>query len=845
MDIHLKRIEGKLFKLFRRINQKKTIEDFQWTIFIIIPFKLFVMNLNTIYKNCKPTILTALFLFAINQNFISAQTMSVEAKGYGKASYNASQAGKFMKTWLIAGPVSIAEGVNPDAAQQEKVFKADVISGVNVIAGNPVPTVSINQKDLKWQIISWDEDIVDLDSIYKRKDYVYAYALAEIKASSPTNVILAVGSDDGIKIWHNGKLVHDNWIPRGVNKDDDLVPLKLVKGSNQLLLKVQDMQGGWSFAARVLDKAALTDQLNIAGGNGNLDKIKILIDGGADINAANENGITPIIAAKITGRDGVVQMLLKKGAKDKPVPSPEILVDNFYNSLKEKEGPGIALLVARDGNILYKKGFGYADVKNKILVTPDTKFRIGSVTKQFTAAAILKLQENNLLSVNDKLSKFIPDFPRGDEVTIHQLLTHTSGIHSYTSNDDFIGKVTKTISADSLVNSIKKDPFDFNPGEKWLYNNSGYFLLGYIITKVSGRPYAEYLKETFFDPLHMENTGIHYAGIKLENEAKGYARNNNKYDEAINWDMSWAGAAGAIYSTVEDLLKWNQALYGGKVLNEASVAAALTPVVLKNGEEAPSRYGYGLGLNKFRGEDIVGHSGGLHGFITQLSYYPKEKLTVVMFSNTDQPEVNFDPTKIAEAFLWEKMDKQTSYAELAVKPKDLQRFAGRFELLNIGVMTITTEDNKLYSQLSGQGKFEIFPLSEDEFFWKVVEAKIKFIKDEKGEINQAILFQNGQELKAKKLKEEIIIEIKPAIMDNYTGKYKLSDKIIVTILRENNKLFAWPTDQPKLEMLPVSETDFVIKEINAKISFVKDANGKVNKIKLNMNGMDSELPKLE
>ena len=147
------------------------------------------------------------------------------------------------------------------------------------------------------------------------------------------------------------------------------------------------------------------------------------------------------------------------------------------------------MLVAKDGNVLYRKGFGYADTKNKILVSPETKFRIGSVTKQFTAAAILKLQENNLLSVDDKLSKFIPDFPRGDEVTIHQLLTHISGIHSYTSNNDFLDKVTKTISPDSLINAIKKDPYDFNPGERMLYNNSGYFILGYIIAKVSGKPY--------------------------------------------------------------------------------------------------------------------------------------------------------------------------------------------------------------------------------------------------------------------------------------------------------------------------------------------------------------------
>jgi len=467
------------------------------------------------------------------------------------------------------------------------------------------------------------------------------------------------------------------------------------------------------------------------------------------------------------------------------------------------------------------------------------------VTKQFTAAGILKLQEKGLLSVNDKLSKFIPDFPRGDEVTIHQLLTHTSGIHSYTEKDDFLGKVTKTISPDSLVNLIKKDPYDFNPGEKWQYNNSGYFILGYIISKVSGKPYAQYLKETFFDPLQMNNTGVHYAGIKLEHEAKGYARNGSKYDEALNWDMSWAGGAGSIYSTVDDLLKWNQALYGGKVLSEKNLAAAMTPVVLNNGEVASSNYGYGLALSKYRGEDVVGHSGGLHGFVTQLFYYPKEKLTVVMFSNCAEPEVNFDPAKIAEAFLWDKMDKQSSYRAIAVNPGDLPRYAGRYELASIGLLMITTKNDKLFAQVNGQPTVELFAMAEDEFFIKTVEAKVKFIKDEKGAVNQLIVTQNGQEIKGKKLPEETIIQLKPEILDQYVGKYKLHENIIVNVTRENNKLFAEPTGQPKVEMLPVSETDFVVKEINAKVSFVKDEKGKVTKIKLNMDGRDAELPRLE
>ena len=803
------------------------------------------MNANSTLKNCRPAIVFVFFLFAIGHKLIIAQSSLSEIKGYGKASYPISQTGKFMQTWLVCGPFSVSDDPRPTNVLQEKAFKADILSSVHLAPGKAIPHVTVNKKDYKWQLSSLAQDIVSFDTIYKGKDFAYAYALAEINVPAPANVMLALGSDDGIKVWHNGKLVHENWIPRGANKDDDLVPLKLVKGSNQLLLKVQDMEGGWAFIARLLDKAALTDQLNTAASNGDLDKIKMLADGGADISAASVSGISPMIAAKISGRDEVVQLLLKQGAKDEPVPAPGIIADNFYNSLKGKDVPGIALLVAKDGNILYKKGFGYADIKNKIPVTPDTKFRIGSVTKQFTAAAILKLQENNLLSVHDKLSKYIPDFPRGNEVTIHHLLTHTSGIHSYTSKDGFEANVTKTITPDSLINVFKNDPYDFNPEERMLYNNSGYFLLGYIIGKVSGKPYATYIKESFFDPLHMDNTGIHYSGIKLQNEAKGYAKGINKYDDALNWDMSWAGAAGAMYSTVDDLLKWNQALYGGKVLNEKSLQAALTPVTLKNGGATPMQYGYGLVLTKFRGEDIVSHGGGLHGFITQLAYYPKEKISIVMFSNTAQPEVNFDPNKIAEAFLWSKMEKQSSYGEASVKPKDLQLFTGRYEILNAGVLTITTETAKLYAQLGGQSKFEIFPSSEDEFFWKVVPARIKFFMDDKGAVTHAKLFQNGQELTGNKLKEEQVIVIDPAILDNYTGKYKLNDRITVTIVNENNRLFAEPTDQPKVEMLPVSDTDFVIKEINAKLSFVKGENGKASKIKLNMNGMDTELTRIE
>lgn len=768
------------------------------------------------------------------------------ATGYGKASYTLADAGRFMQHWWISGPFPVTgDSVAPANAIQEQAFKADFSANLQVAEGQSLPTLRAG-KDISWKLVSQRSDVINLDSIYQGRDYVYAYAVAEIRADRPATQILAVGSDDGIKIWHNGKLVHENWVPRGIEKDNDIVSLQLVKGSNQVIIKVQDIQQGWGFTARLLDKAALADQLVKASSMGTLDKVKLFINAGADVNRADKNGMAPIVAAKVGGRKEVADLLLQSGARDAAVPKAESLIDKFYSSLNEKPSPGFAVLVAKDGKVVYKKGFGYADISHKIRATPATVFRIGSVTKQFTAAAILKLQEKGLLSVQDKLSKFIPDFPRGDEVTIHQLLTHISGIHSYTGKPDFISRVVKTITPDSLIAYFRNDAYDFNPGERYQYNNSAYFLLGYIIARVSGMSYDDYLKETFFKPLQMNNTGVYYTGIKLDNEAKGYTKNsNNAFEEGLNWDMSWAGAAGAMYSTVDDLLKWNQAFHNGKVLDSESYKAAITPVVLNNGEKATPHYGYGLGMQRYRGMETIGHSGGLHGFLTQLVYYPGEKLTVVMFTNTSDPEVNFMPDKIAEAFLWNKMEAQQTYAEAAVKPANLDIYTGRFEIMNAGVMSITTEGDRLFAQLGGQQRFEIFPAAADEFFWKVVEAKIKFFRDDKGDISHAVLYQGGQEMKAQKLAEEKIVEMDPAVFDSYAGQYRMNADMTVTISREGNKFYAQATNQGRLEMFPVSDAEFVIRELNAKLKFEKNANGVSPKFTLNMNGGNTELPRVE
>jgi CubicO group peptidase (beta-lactamase class C family) len=364
--------------------------------------------------------------------------------------------------------------------------------------------------------------------------------------------------------------------------------------------------------------------------------------------------------AKISGRNEIASYLQKLGAKEVTLPTEETIIDGFYASLKESKNSAIALLVAIEGKAIYKKAFGYEDIKRKKQATLNTKFKIASITKQVIGAAILKLQENHLLRVTDKLSKYIPDFPRGDEVTLHHLLTHTSGIHNYFSEPALESKFITSITEEELINSFKNKPFDFNPGEKFKYNNSGYFLLGYIIGKVSGKPYGTYLKETFFDPLQMHNTGIHYAGIKLENEAKGYFNNNGTSVEASSWDMSWVGAAGAMYSTLDDLNKWNQAVFSGTVLKAESLKAALSPVVLNNGKNPDLGglgYGYGWASSTYRGVERIWHMGLVDGFSSRIAYFPKTKMTVVMLANS-LPDVVFDENIIAEVFLWKTMEKQ-------------------------------------------------------------------------------------------------------------------------------------------------------------------------------------------
>lgn len=773
------------------------------------------------------------------------------------ASYENLQPDEFMTKWLILAPIPISDNEERlDEEAEKKAFAADFLAdqgGESGIQPEPGLAHKIGDAECNWQFVDSESDIVDLIGIYGQKNFVVAYAWAEIESPEATTAILGIGSDDGVKVWLNGELIHENWIERGVNKDDDVIGIALREGKNRILLKVQNGGGGWGFVCRVMDDASLSERLILAARRGALDDLELLLSHGVDVNAKTDPGLTALHSAKISGREDTVKFLLEKGADpDIEMPSKEELVDAIFQRVIKGDSPGAAVLVAKDGEILYQKGFGFASLEHHVPIKPETKFRIGSITKQFTASAILKLQEDGLLSVNDPLSKFIPDFPRGGEVTIHHLLTHISGIHSYTSKPDLLKTVTAEVKPAEHIESFKNDEFDFEPGEKWLYNNSGYFLLGYIVKEVSGESFADYLKNTFFEPLGMKDTGIHHWSLILEHEATGYAYENSKFKKALDWDMSRAGGAGALYSTVEDMHRWNEAVFNGKVLSGSSLKAAFTPVTLNDGSVANAmggKYGYGWMFSEIRGIDEIAHGGGLHGFSTYLMRCPKQNLTVTVLANCLGPPPGLDPAgharEIAEIYLWEDMEASGSFAvDATVDLSIYDAYVGRYDYRS-AILTVTREGDRLFGQLSGQPKFEIFPNSETEFFFKVVDAQITFVRDEAGEVTHVIHHQNGAEINAPKMKDEALTEVDPAIYDAYAGQYDYGGGAILTVTKEGDQLFAQLTGQPKFEIFPSSETRFFWKVVNAQITFIKDDSGKVIKAMHHQGGLEIEATKIK
>ena len=402
-----------------------------------------------------------------------------------------------------------------------------------------------------------------------------------------------------------------------------------------------------------------------------------------------------------------------------------------------------AALVARDGKVLLSKGYGFANLEWGVANSPASKFRLGSITKQFTAACILLLEERGKLKVDDPVKKYMTDAPAAwDKVTIFNLLTHTSGIPSFTGFPDYASTEAIATTPEKLVARFRDKPLEFQPGEKWNYSNSGYVLLGYLIEKISQQSYSEFVQENIFTPLGMKDSGYDSNSAIILHRASGYTPSAKGTIHAGYIDMSIPFSAGALYSTTEDLLRWEQGLMGGKLLSAASLAKMTTP--FKND------YAFGLAVHAVNGHKVIEHGGGIEGFNTEIAYYPEDKLTVVVLANLNGGVPETIAKALAQVAHGEKVVLPSERKEITVSAAVLGAYVGTYQLTPDFSIVVTFEGGQLMAQATGQPKFPLFAESETKFFLKVVEAEVEFFKNEKGEVTHLILHQGGQDQKGTK-----------------------------------------------------------------------------------------------
>lgn len=313
--------------------------------------------------------------------------------------------------------------------------------------------------------------------------------------------------------------------------------------------------------------------------------------------------------------------------------------------------PGFSISVMKAGAFVYSRGFGLANLEIPTPATPHHVYRVGSITKQFTGAAIVLLAEEGKLSIDDPLSKHLPAFPRAAEVTLRQMLTHTSGIGNYTNQPslrDFLMAARIDYDDAALFKAMidmTRPAYVFEPGAGWAYSNTAYVLLGLIVQKVAGQSLAAFYKRRLFDPAGMTRTAMDDAADVVPDRASGYSGHpgsSTAFDNTSFISMTFPGGAGSIRSTTEDLCRWQRALLGGKIVKPAGLAEMLKPGLIKGGvlptaadKKTPVKYGFGLGIGEFEGHSRVGHEGGINGFITYLDSFPDQQATVAMLMNGD------------------------------------------------------------------------------------------------------------------------------------------------------------------------------------------------------------------
>ena len=762
--------------------------------------------------------------------------------------------GTAIRSWLILAPVPVA-GTTPDEAGELAAFDRDALVAQGGEAGaSPAEGQVIDLAGGKyaWQRLKSSSDNVDLGKSYGEKAAI-AYAFATIELAAPADALFDLGSDDAVKVWLNGRLVHRNWTERAVRLDDDILRLHLNKGINRLLLKVQNRGGGWGFSLRAIDSARLQERMAEMVLARDLDGLRRAATLAAGADNGGKYGLTTWQWATVRGHRNMTKILEASGIHGSaPAVDPGLVVDAMFRDYVHPGEPGAVVLVARTGKILFEKGYGLADVEHSRPITPATCFHIASINKPFTAAAILKLQEEGRLRIDDPLSKYIPDYPRGDLITLRHLLTHTSGIPDRLGGPGQLPGFFAPPNRDYVVAAFKYLPLDFEPGSRYAYSNPNYFLLGRIVELVSGKSYLDFLRERFFVPLGMAHTGVFRPGEVGKAEPYWYAdgRIEGRQHIVENRSPLLHGGHALLDATAEDLYRWTDAYFNGRILQKAAIEAALTPADHGRSPKMPAKqggYGFGWGIGRLRGMRAIFHTGGGEGYCGALYHFPEAGFTVIILANAGSPlptyDVGLTARTIAELYLHDEMEANDPPAvDTHVSPGAYDAYTGFYDMGFYGVMQVKRSGSHLYEQTTNHGRVELFPHDRSRFFedWKVVDAEVEFFRNAAGEVSHLVFSLDGDAFQAPRLPDP-----PHPLLASYAGKYRLSNGQKIEVVSEENLLFVRVNGQPRMQLYPRSAKLFYLLEAKVTAEFLQEPNGSVNRLILNQEGRSVEGRRLE
>ena len=428
-------------------------------------------------------------------------------------------------------------------------------------------------------------------------------------------------------------------------------------------------------------------------------------------------------------------------------PGLEAKIDAYVKPFVDLKAYSGAILIAQKGKVVFRKGYGMANYELDVANTPQTKFHIASVSKPFTATAIMILEERGQLSVRDPLSKYIPDYPNGDKITIHHLLTHTSGIANVNNFPQYNDWSRFPQTPASLIEKFKDRPLNFPPGERYDYSNSNYNLLAFIIEKVSGKGYGAFLQETIFGPLGMADTAHDGApSAVVKNMATGYVPVGfSELEEAPYLDWTIKTGNGSLYSTVDDLFRWDRALYTEKIIKKATRDRMFTPQV--------DGVGYGWFISRRLNRDCIRMSGRSPGFQCELQRYVKDDVCVIVLGNNYSGAASFMIDSVAAIAFGEPVEALAVNTNLKLTPTITETYLGRYEggadfFVPRATMTIARQGDGLTVRWSMGGLSYLLPISETRFYDRTFGGAVTFMKNDKGEITHLLYRSSGTDYQA-------------------------------------------------------------------------------------------------